>query len=77
MTVRDRVLVMMVGLAELQDDGTGKYRGSPRPLMEGVATSNGYLYQQLRSLGLVQEGRGSSAVWTIPRNIMELYGSMS
>lgn len=73
MSVRDRLLALMANIARPQLDGTGRFIGSPRPLMELIGTSNGYLYHQLRAVGLVQMGRGRKAVWIIPEPIMNRY----
>lgn len=69
--VLEEVIVHMVRKAKVQEDGTGLFIGSPRPIMETFDVSSGPLYDALYELGFRREGRGRTAKWTIPGQIME------
>lgn len=65
-----KVVEFMVCCAQENDDGTGRFRGSPRGFMESLGASSGPRYQALYSLQIRRSGRGENAEWFIPADIM-------
>ena len=65
------ILCEMVRRADPMPDGSGVFVGSPRYLMEGPeSVSSGPLYHKLRDRGLSNVGRGRTARWIIPPEVM-------
>jgi len=69
--ILEQVIRYMTFYAEVQEDGSGVFVGSPRPLMEQLGVSSGPLYNALYEMGFRREGRGQKAKWSIPKQIME------
>jgi hypothetical protein len=51
----------------------GIFIGAPREKMEEIGVSSGPLYNALYELGILREGRGQTARWTIPQDIIKRY----
>ena len=68
------VLREMVSRAEPRPDGSGVFTGSPRYIMERPGSvSSGPLYRALRDWGVIREGRGRTARWIIPPDVMQTF----
>ncbi len=68
--VLDRVLRYMVA-----NQVNGIFIGTPRDTAEEVAVSSGPMYRALYGMGVTRQGKGRTARWTIPQNIIERYRS--
>jgi len=66
--VLDRVLRHMVA-----NQVNGVFTGTPRDIAEEVAVSSGPMYDALYAMGITRQGRGRTARWTIPQNIIIKY----
>lgn len=75
--VRDYTLNQMVAAAEVQMDGSAIFEGTPRPFMEKVGTSSGPVYAAIRKMGCVQTGRGPTATWYIPPEVVVIYRDLN
>lgn len=68
--VLDRVLRYMVA-----NQVNGIFIGTPRDTAEEVAVSSGPMYDALYGMGVTRQGRGRTARWTIPQDIIDRYSS--
>ncbi len=68
--VLDQVIRYMVA-----NQVNGIFIGTPRTRAEEVAVSSGPMYHALRDMGMIRQGRGRTARWTIPQDIIDRYSS--
>jgi hypothetical protein len=64
----DKIVEYMVSQSK-----DGVFYGSPRKKMESIGASSGPLYAKLEKMGIMRQGRGMSAKWTIPPHIITKY----
>jgi hypothetical protein len=66
--ILEEVVRFMVSNSE-----NGVFHGTPREIMEELGMSSGPLYDGLRHMGIARVGRGRSADWHIPDDIINRY----
>lgn len=64
------VAMYMARKAYYTSEGKAVFKGSPRHYMEATGVSSGPLYEGLYALGFRRHGRGRSAIWEVPEDIM-------